>query len=172
MKIEVDNYRFDFPNAIDVYKFDEQASASPHYHGVTALKAVDVMVEMPGEYLFIEIKTFDDLTDFYKQNKNYNADDAKKWLIRNLSRKYRETFLYRYCERKLNKSISYICLLSFDKNLISHCRKALGRAIPVGKGNRLRWHRVLLETDRLFVVDQAAWNRNLTHWGTCAYVGH
>ena len=38
MTITVDGYRFDFPNALEAFKFDEKDSLSPHYHGVDALK--------------------------------------------------------------------------------------------------------------------------------------
>ncbi len=171
MTVDVDNYRFDFPQAVDAYKFDERDPLSPHYHGATALKAVDVMVEMPAEYVFIEIKTYDDLADFKKEGKTYDDNEARKYLIRTLSRKYRETFLYRFCEGKIDKPIYYVCLLNLDAALAGYCRKELTRMIPTGKANRRRWHKELLAKTSLFVVDEAAWNRNLTRWGTCEYLG-
>lgn len=171
MIVTTDNYRFEFPQAIDAYKFDEPDSLSPHYHGVSVLKAVDVMVELPHEYVFIEIKTYDDLTDFKKEGKSYDANEARKYLIRTLSRKYRETYLYRLCEGKIDKPIYYICLLNLDSALKGYCRKELAKRIPVGKANKKRWHKSLLDKERLFVVDESAWNRNLTRWGTCEYLG-
>ncbi|MDR1368831.1 MAG: hypothetical protein LBJ72_01705 [Dysgonamonadaceae bacterium] len=42
MQITVEGYKFDFPNAIEAYKFDETDKMSPYYHGVTQLKAVDI----------------------------------------------------------------------------------------------------------------------------------
>jgi hypothetical protein len=171
MTVEVDNYRFDFPGAVDAYKFDETDALSPHYHGVTVLKAVDVLVELPTEYVFIEIKTYDDLTVFKKEGKTYDDNEARKYLIRTLSRKYRETFLYRYCEGKIDKPIYYVCLLNLDAALKGYCRKELAKRIPVGKASRSRWHKELLGKTNLFVVDEDAWNRNLTRWGSCQYIG-
>ena len=170
MTVTIDNYRFYFPNALDAFKFDETDRLSPHYHGVNALKAVDVMVEMPDEYVFIEIKTYDDLTAFKQEGKTYYDNEARKYLIRTLSRKYRETYLYRLCEGKTNKPIYYICLLNLDAALKSYCRKELAKFIPTGKA-RKRWHSILLDKYSLLVVDEAAWNRNLTRWGTCEFIG-
>lgn len=172
MKIHVDNYEFEFPKAIEAYKFDELDPLSAYYHGVTALKAVDVMVEFPGEYVFIEIKRYDDLKDFNAQSKTYDGNEARKYLIRTLSRKYRETFLYRFCEKKIDKQVYYICLLNLDAALKSYCKKELGRAIPTGLGNAKRWKRPILEKDHLLILDEAAWNRNVnvSSWGTCKYM--
>ncbi len=173
MTVTVDNYRFDFPNAVEAYKFDEKDSASPHFHGVDALKAVDVMVEFPDEYVFVEIKTYDDLDDFRKRAPRYDGNTARKYLITTLSRKYRETYLYRLCEGKMDKPVNYICLLNLDDALKGFCRKELAKRIPVGKANNKRWHRMLLDKCRLFVLDEAAWNRNvnITRWGTCKFLG-
>lgn len=172
MQVIVDDYRFDFPKAIEAYKFDDKDNISPHYHGVDALKAVDVMVEFPNEYLFIEIKTYDDLAEFHRQGQTFDGNEARKYLIRTLSRKYRETFLYRYCERKTDKPIFYICLLNIDNALKSYCKKELAHYIPVGKANHKRWNRVLLPAENLFIVDENAWmrNANLSAWGTCQYL--
>ena len=173
MQVTVDNYIFDFPNAIEAYKFDEPDAMSPHYHGVSSLKSVDVMVELPKEYLFVEIKKYDDLKDFYLPSREFDGNEARKYLIRTLSRKYRETFLYRYCERKIDKPIYYICLLNLDAPLISYCRRFLAKAIPVGHANSRRWNRVILDANSLFIVDERAWNANkyISNWGTCQYVG-
>lgn len=171
MTVTTDSYRFDFPHAVEAYKFDETDNMSPYYHGVSVLKAVDVMVELPSEYVFIEIKTYDNLADFKKEDKTYDDNEAKNYLIYNLSRKYRETFLYRLCERKVDKPVNYVCLLNFDTALMSYCRKELAKRIPVEKANPKRWHKSLLDRSRLFVVDKEAWNRNLTQWGTCEYIG-
>ena len=173
MTITVDDYRFEFPNAVEAFKFDEKDSLSPHYHGVDALKAVDVMVELPDEYLFIEIKTYDDLEDFRKEGATYDDNEARKYLMRTLSRKYRETFLYRFCEGKVDKRIYYVCLLNLDNALKSYCRKELAKRIPTGKPNPRRWHRMILDKTRLLILDEEAWNRNenILRWGTCEYVG-
>lgn len=90
MTVTTDNYSFDFPQAVDAFKFDEKDKLSP---------------------------------------------------------------------------------FNLDTQLKSYCRKELARFIPVGKANKRRWHKSILDKTSLFVVDAADWNRNLTRWGTCAYLG-
>ena len=68
MTLTVDGYRFDFPHAVDAYKFDETDRSRDNYHGVQQLKAVDMMVEFPKCYLWVEIKTYDDLQATGKPN--------------------------------------------------------------------------------------------------------
>ena len=77
------------------------------------------------------------------------------------------------CERRTDKPIYYICPMNLDSALKSYCRKELAKRIPVGKANRRRWHKAILEKDRLFVLDEEAWNRNanISQWGTCEYLG-
>ncbi len=59
MKIEVDGFSFDFTDAIDAFIFDEKNKNKAHYHGLSqAMKAVDIIVELDNDYLFIEIKDF------------------------------------------------------------------------------------------------------------------
>lgn len=173
MILTVDSYRFDFPNAQQAYKFDEKDKLSPFYHGVDALKAVDVMVEFPNEYIYVEIKTYDDLNVFNTQDSAYNTNEPRKYLIHTLSRKYRETYLYRMCEGKIDKPIYYICLMNLDSALKSYCRKELAKHIPVGKANKNRWHKMILDESHLFIVDEEAWNRNanMLRWGTCKFIG-
>jgi len=58
MKIQCDGFEFDFTDALDVFVFDEQNQASPHYHGLShAMLAVDLIVEFPDYYLFVEVKS-------------------------------------------------------------------------------------------------------------------
>lgn len=174
MRLTVDGYEFDFPHAVDAYKFDETDSLSPHYHGVQQLKAVDAMVEFDRCYMWVEIKTYDDLAVFAHEQTCPNCGavvNHRIWLRRNLVHKYRDTFLYRFCEKKVDKPIIYVCLLNFDLGLLSFFRRELSREIPTGLRNNNRWNRPLLDKLHLFVTDEAGWNRNLNSFGTCRYIG-
>jgi len=174
MTLTVDGYRFDFPLAVEAYKFDETDRSRDNYHGVQQLKAVDMMVEFPKCYLWVEIKTYDDLQVFDADAVCPNCGSVvnhRQWLKRNLIRKYRDTFLYRFCEKKLDKPILYVCLLNFDPALLTFFKKELSQGIPTGKPNPKRWNRSLLEKMHLIVTNEAGWNRNLNAYGTCQFVG-
>lgn len=65
MKIEADGFEFQFTNAVDAFRFDEKDKAKPHFHGLShAMKAVDLVVELPTDYLFIEVKDFHAADDY------------------------------------------------------------------------------------------------------------
>lgn len=171
MKKIVDEYEFDFPLAKNLYKFDETDNLSPYYHGANMLKAVDVIAEFSKYYLWIEIKhyTDEDIAQMKKegdQKKSADTYNIKNYLRNNLVRKCRDTFLYRYAEKKLDKSVIYVCLLNFDSALKSHFRRELERHIPL-KAPTKKWKRNII--DGLLVISAEDWDRNkiLSSLGTC-----
>ena len=173
MKVVVDEYEFDFPSAKELYKFDEKDKLSPHFHGADMMKAVDVMAEFSNCYLWIEIKhyTEEDIALIKQEGDQRKSKDmyhTKSYLRNNLVRKYRDTFLYRYAEQKLDKPIVYICLLNFDNALKSHFRRELAQYIPTNLPTR-RWKRNII--NGLVIVDEKDWRRNekLLRFGTCKH---
>ncbi|SET11345.1 hypothetical protein [Prevotella sp. kh1p2] len=171
MTVTIDNFEFDIPQAIQLYKFDQSDKLSPNYHGVSVLKAVDVMIEMPEFYAFIEIKEYakPEISNML-EHKWMGKWSSTNWLKNNLLHKYRDTFLYRFCENKIDKKIKYICLLNFDSALLSQFKNILKKEIPVGNKNTHRWSKVLL--DQLIVTNADGWNRKLTTFGlgTCKHL--
>ncbi len=172
-RLTVDDYEFVFPKALELYKFDEQDSANPHFHGLShCMKAVDAIVELPKTYLFIEIKRFDKRSALNKDN-NGCKEEALDDLINRLCGKYRDTFLYRFCQGKVDKPIKYICLIDkFDKNLFLRLRNKLLKKIPAGKQLQAKWGKELLAEEDLFVLSEQTWNRSkMSGLGSCKYVG-
>ena len=103
------------------------------------------------------------------QRKGGDLYHIKDHLRNNLVRKYRDTFLYRYAEKKLDKSIIYVCLLNFDSALKSHFRRELEREIPV-KIPTKKWKRRII--NGVLVVSAEDWERNkvLSSLGTCRHI--
>lgn len=174
MKVTVDEYIFDFPDAKELYKFDEKDKLSPYYHGVDMLKSVDVMAEFAKFYLWIEIKNFtdEDIALMKMEGDQRKVGDEKHIKIslrNNLVHKYRDTFLYRYAEQKIDKPICYVCLLNFDSALRVFFRGEVAKLIPAGRPSR-RWKREII--NGFFVVNEADWKRNsiLSSLGTCVHV--
>jgi hypothetical protein len=167
MKIEADGFSFDFTDAIDAFVFDEKNKNQPHYHGLSqAMKAVDIIVELDNDYLFIEIKDFHAPDDYNFQNAV--ADEQKKEKRRHfnhlrevLKYKYRDTWLYRWAENKTDKPIRYLCLLTLDNAQISALNNELRRLLPIGNAGS-RWHREIARS--CVVVNIERWNRNFPIW--------
>lgn len=166
MKLDnIDGFCFDFTDAIDAFVFDEKDPAKPRYHG-TPMKAVDLVVELSEAYLYIEIKDYSD-SEFYNEALALDDEDRKtrkdkfKWLKGYLKYKYRDSYLFRYAEHKVDKPIHYLCLLTFDNALNTRMQKVLKKELPVGKPSRL-WQQKLVESCQVLNIE--SWNRNFPKW--------
>lgn len=166
-----EKFEFDFPDAKALYKFDERDTLSPTFHGAP-MQAVDVMAEFSNFQLWIEIKEFQPSEieamkkegDQQKKGKNVHN---KAHLTKNLKHKFRDTFLYRFCENKLDKKIVYVCLTNFDDALNGFYRKELQKQLPTGFASK-RWSKQLLDKSLLMVVNKESWQRNLEEkFGKC-----
>ena len=150
------NLQFEFNNVIDAFKFDEQDSSKETFHGLShCMKAVDFIVETDKYYYFVEVKDYTDASDNHREENYYNA------LIKSLIMKFRDSFLYRWAENKLDKPIIYVCLLELENPMIPKIMNELRLRLPK---NRLpvRWQKVLLE--KCFVVNVERWNNNFKEW--------
>lgn len=165
MIVESGGFRFNFTDAIDAFVFDETDKTKATYHGVH-MKAVDIVAEFKNNYLFVEIKDFDDPE---KYNAGGAIDDDEiserrhhfRWLKRYLKYKYRDTYIYRYAEDKVDKPIHYVCLLTFDNALNTLMRKFLSKELPTGKPSP-RWTKEIAASCQ--VVNIAKWNANFKRW--------
>jgi hypothetical protein len=162
MKIAAEGFEFDFKDAKYAFKFDEEDSSLQTFHGAPMMKAVDIIVEFDDSYLFVEVKKInihDDTTNAIKNTLKY---------------KFRDSFLYRYLEDKVDKPIHYVCLLAFENNqaLEINLNKAVEKALqqelpfydPEKNGRPKRWTRDLVSS--CFVVNLNTWNNNkiLSQW--------
>ncbi|MBF0270916.1 MAG: hypothetical protein HQL98_02410 [Magnetococcales bacterium] len=171
MKITADGFDFDFTDAIDVFVFDEKDKTKPGYHDAQMMKAVDLIVELQECYLFVEMKDIFD-TDRYTQSQERNPcprdpcqcpqeSSPFKRLKELLKYKFRDTYLFRHAEQKVDKPIRYICLLTFENAFNLHMQKTLQQELPVGRVSR-RWQLGFAES--CAVVHVAAWNRLFPKW--------
>jgi hypothetical protein len=155
MKMTVDGFDFEFEDAIDAFVFDEKDKNLPNYHGLShAMKAVDLVVELENDYLFIEVK------DFHKPE-NYSNGNNFNHLREVLKQKYRDTFLYRWAQNKINKPIRYLCLLTLDNALTSRMNKEIKKQLPVGRPVS-RWEQAIAQSSVVVNIDR--WNQNFPKW--------
>lgn len=165
IEIETDGYKFQFTDAIEVFKFDETDSSKPTFHGAP-MKGVDIVAEFDDEYIYVEIKDYDDLSVFDVKNASTDEEtksrqDNFKWLKTYLKYKYRDSYLFRYAEHKVEKPVHYICLINFDNALNNKMRKDLSRELPVGYASR-RWQQPIAKSCQ--VLNFKKWNENFPKW--------
>ncbi len=154
---------FEFNNVVDAFKFDESDKTSVHYHGLShCMKGVDFIVELHDIYLFIEIKdpgnplaTEEGKETFKKKARSGGA------LIPELVQKYRDTFLYRWAENKIDKPIQYICLVTLENALVSSLMKQLKKHVPEGNASS-RWQQSIAQS--CIIANIETWNYNFSQW--------
>lgn len=167
-----EKFEFDFPAAKALFKFDERDRLSPNFHGVP-MQAVDVIAEFNEYQIWIEIKEFmpeeiDEMRKEGNQIKKNTVRSLKANLTKNFKHKFRDTYLYRLCEDKLDLPIKYICLTNFDNELNLFYKKELIKQLPTGLANKKRWHRFLIDKSNVMVLNPDVWIRNFDSLlGTC-----
>jgi hypothetical protein len=146
---------FDFSDAIDGFKFDDTDKESDYYHGLShCMKAVDFIVELETDYLFVEVK------DFHAPEE-YADRERFKHLKNVLITKFRDTFLYRFAENKIDKPVRYLCLLTLDNALTSRLMKEIKRAVPEGMASK-RWQKPIAAG--CVVLNMDRWNSRFPQW--------
>ncbi|MDD5204637.1 MAG: hypothetical protein PHS17_04410 [Desulfobacterales bacterium] len=155
MKVAVEGFEFDFQDAVDAFVFDETDPDCPTCHGLShAMKAVDLIVELENDYLFVEVK------DFHRPDEYLNGDHFNH-LREVLKYKFRDSFLYRWAEQKIDKTIRYLCLLTLENALISRMNKEIRQQLPLGRPI-IRWQREIAHG--CAVLNQERWNHNFPKW--------
>ena len=115
-----------FNNVLNATKFEE--------HGFTAMKVVDFLVELPDRYLFIEFK------DPEQSGPNSSvmdyADEFKSGeLDQDLKYKFRDSFLHRWAEGRIDKPAYYYVLVAvrwLSTADLSRRTSALRQSLPIG----------------------------------------
>jgi len=166
ISVITDGYEFCFEDALNAFVFDETDSSKPTFHGAP-MKGVDIVAEFNNDYIFIELKDYDDpaIYDITQVSEDANEKKARqdgfKWLKNYLKYKFRDSYLYRHAEQKVDKPIHYICLTTFDNALNSRMQKILKRELPVGRASP-RWTHELAKSCQ--VINMATWNKNFPKW--------
>lgn len=163
--IETDGFEFRFEDALEAFVFDETDRTKSTFHGVP-MKGVDIVAEFAEAYVYVELKDYDDQS-IYDVLGTLNIDEKNsrqasfKWLKNYLKYKFRDSYLYRHAEQKVDKPVHYICLITFDNALNSRMQKSLKQELPVGIASR-RWFQALATSCQ--VVNLNKWNENFPRW--------
>lgn len=151
--IEKDLELFPAPE-LTVIKFDDS-----YTHGLTAydMKAVDFIIEFSDYYVFLEIKD-PDAPDTRSRNKQDFINEFKSDTLKTiLSKKYRDSFIYRWAQNKVDKPIHYyvlVCLNSLTEVDYNVLTDKLKKFLP--QEYNKAWQRRL--ADKCVVVPLKVWN--------------
>ena len=163
--VEADGFEFRFEDALDAFVFDETDSTKPTFHGAP-MKGVDIVAEFAEAYVYVELKDYDDPSIYdvlgaSTEDETNSRQASFKWLKNYLKYKFRDSYLYRHAEQKVDKPVHYVCLITFDNALNSRMQKSLKQELPVGKASR-RWVQTLATSCHVVNLDK--WNENFPKW--------
>ena len=114
-KIEVAGFRFEFEDVIDAFNFDLVVRDLKEYPDAQ-LSAVDVLVELKDRFFCIVTRDFANPPVLYQYVGNEKqAIEIKNQLVNVLKYKFRDTFLYRFAEQKIDKPILCLVLSTLPK---------------------------------------------------------
>lgn len=163
--VKADGFEFHFTDALDAFVFDEKDNTKPTFHGAP-MKGVDIVAEFDEAYVYVEMKDYDDPSIYdvlvaATDDEKRSRQDSFKWLKNYLKYKFRDSYLYRHAEQKVEKPVHYVCLITFDNALNSRMQKSLKQELPVGKASR-RWVQALATSCHVVNLDK--WNENFPKW--------
>lgn len=155
MKLQEDDLEFHFTDAISVAKFDDNSHALSH-----CMKAVDFIIELSDAILFVEVKDPSNPRSFAGNRVEFQEKTNDGRLKKDLVMKYRDTFIYRWAEEKLDKPIHFLSLITLEEALLTPFQEALQRDLPLSKP--IRWSKPITTSCHALTVE--SWNRNFPKW--------
>lgn len=141
MKLVENDLEIDFSNALYVLKFDQNNIAQSDFHDINAMPRVDFVVELDDEIYFIEIKDPGQPNPVDVGNIKLLKKLANGTLEASLVEKYLYSFIFRWAEDKLKKSVHYICLITLEGPLLPSITEGLEKQLRLLSTPSARWVR-------------------------------
>lgn len=155
MILTENDLEFDFTDAVSAIKFDDTDHALAH-----CMKAVDFVVEFPEAWLFVEVKDPSNPRAHIQATNGFREGATSGKLCRDIVRKFRDSFIYRWAEENTEKPIHFIFLITIEEALLNSFQDELRRDLPLT--GPLRWSRQIVESCHALSIE--AWNRNFSKW--------
>jgi predicted nucleotidyltransferase len=144
------NLQIDIADAVGGRRFEDQ-------HGLShCMKAVDLVVELPDRYLYIELKdpqhpraTSESRGEFIEQLLSGRLDEALKY-------KYRDSFLYEWASGRADKPVDFLVLIALntlDEAQLLTRTEALTRILPQRGPDGQPWQRDIVSGCGVFNLE-------------------
>ena len=146
-----------FLGAKSVRKFDSPT------HGLSyCMKAVDFVVELDDEYIFVEIKDPEDPNAHANTVAQWISDFQTGKINNDLIYKFRDTFIYEWAAGRANKPVSFFVLIAISGQpavTLGPKTTDLRRRLPYGMPPNNVWGKPIARDCRIFNIQ--SWNENL-----------
>ena len=146
-----------FSGAKSVWKFDD-ASHRLSY----CMKAVDFIVELDNEYIFVEIKDPENPYAHATTSAQWISDFETGQINDELISKFRDSFIYEWASGRANKPVSYFVLIAISgqhAGTLGPKISDLRRRLPSGVPPDTTWVKPVAHDCRIFNIQ--SWNSHL-----------
>jgi hypothetical protein len=161
-KLEENSLQIDFVGAQSAMKFDQKDPAHLEYHDLKNMPRVDFIVETEESIYFIEVKDpgRPDAVDVgaTKLLKKIVTGTLEASLIE----KYIFSFFFRWAERRLEKSVHYISLITLESPMLQPISDGLERQLINFSKKSTRWEREPLASCQVHNLE--TWQAVFPHW--------
>jgi hypothetical protein len=162
VKLTERDLEIDFTNAIDAMVFDQTDADQPNYHDIGEMHRVDFIVEFDDRIVFVEVKD----PEHPKARKHGLQDFFRELFDGTLSStfasKFIDSFLFRWAEDKLSKTVFYYSLVTLEAELLPGLSEEIAQKLsPAGKES-YRWKRHPIKNCQVFNID--TWNESFPKW--------
>ena len=162
-KLREKDIEIDFSGAIDSLKFDQTTVRErPDFHDLHEMPKVDFIVELKDSIYFIEIKDPEPFELENRTERRFLQKVESGKLENSLVNKYICTFLFRWAECKLEKSVHFIILTSLDDGLTANFNDVLMKRFKDVMKRLSRWSRFPMASCQ--VLNLKSWSAVYPHW--------
>ena len=153
------NLQITFPRGANARKFDDKSHGLSH-----CMKAVDIIVELEGQVSFIEIKDPEHPRAPSENLKAFIEDFQKERLDYDIVYKFRDSFLYEWACKRVDKPIDYWILIASEALTKAHLGtriESIKRKLPLSEAlpepAKKQWKRKIVAKCGVFNI--STWNK-------------
>ena len=161
-RLEENGLQIDFFGALSAMKFDQNDPDHPEFHDLQNMPRVDFIVEMEESIYFVEVKDpgRPDAVDVGSKKLLKKIEDGT--LEASLIEKYLFSFFFRWAERRLEKSVHYISLITLESPLLQPIIEELERQLTNLSKKSVRWDREPLASCQVHNIE--TWQAVFPNW--------
>ncbi len=161
-KLQENGLQIDFVGAQYAMKFDQNDPAHPEYHDLQNMPRVDFIVEMEDAIYFVEVKDpgRPDAVDIGGTKLLKKIVDGT--LEASLIEKYLFSFFFRWAERRLEKSVHYVSLITLESPMLQTIIDGLERQLIKFSKKSARWDREPLSSCQVHNIE--TWQAVFPNW--------
>lgn len=161
-KLQEDGLQINFVGAQHAMKFDQNNPDQPDYHDLQNMPRVDFIVEMEDAIYFIEVKDPGRPDAIDVGGRQLLRKIVEGTLEASLIEKYLFSFFFRWAERRLEKSVHYVSLITLESPLLQPIIDGLERQLTNLSKKSVRWDREPLASCQVHNIE--TWETMFPDW--------